>query len=74
MLLLVKPAGLNPPESTNPKSSRRLARGHLLSDNCVYSYRENVETLKRIRFFVVLLDFGSLRPLEPCLRLQHGGS
>lgn len=52
MVLLVKPAGLNPPESTNPKSSRRLARGHLLSSNCIYPLPGNVETLERIHFFV----------------------
>lgn len=52
MVLLVKPAGLNPHESANHKSSRRLARGHLLSNNCICLLPGNVETPARIRFFV----------------------
>lgn len=51
MVLLVKPAGLNPPESTNPKCSGRLARGQLLSNNCICLLPGNVETLRRIHFF-----------------------
>lgn len=52
MVLLVKPAGLNPHESTNPKCSRRLARGQLLSNNCMLLLPGNVETLRRIRFLL----------------------
>lgn len=49
----MKPAGLNPHESTNHKCSRRLAKGHLLSNNCICLLPGNVETLERIRFFVL---------------------
>jgi hypothetical protein len=77
----VKPAGLNPHESANPKSLRaRLAGGDRLAGACsacsacsatIASFvdREILRLPERLRSFG-LLDFGLLRPLEPCFLLS----